>query len=88
MTTDDGSFFGTTEDQEFRDWLDWAERFVSAVLLASQRVGLAIAAGGFAIAGSSMIDKAPTLGYLSLGAAGVFGVWIAVASARSVGSGR
>jgi hypothetical protein len=88
MTTDDGSFFGVTEEQEFQDWLDWAEQVVSAVLLASQRVSLAIAAGGFVIAGSNMIEKAPMLGYLSMGAAGVFGVWIAVASARGVQAGR
>ena len=87
MTTDDGSFFGVTEEQQFNDWLDWAERFVSAVLLASQRVSLAIAAGGFAIAGSNMIEKAPILGYLSMGAAGVFGVWIAVASSKRVRAG-
>jgi hypothetical protein len=84
MTTDDGSFFGITEEEQFRDWLDWADRLVSAMLLASQRVSLAIAAGGFAMAGANMIEKAPMLGYLSLGVAGVFGLWIAVASARGV----
>jgi hypothetical protein len=84
MPTDDGSFFGVTEEEQFRDWLDWGERFVDAVLLASQRVSLAIAAGGFAVAGSNMIEKAPMLGYLSMGAAGVFGVWIAVASLTRV----
>jgi len=88
MATDDGGFFGSTEEEQFGDWLDWAERFMSAILLASQRVSLAIAAGGFAIAGSNMIEKAPLLGQLSIGAAGVFGVWIAVASVRSVKTGR
>jgi hypothetical protein len=84
MATDDGSFFGVTEEQQFKDWLDWAESFVAAVLLASQRVSLAIAGVGFAIAGSNMIEKAPILGYASLGFAGVFAVWIVVASIQSV----
>ena len=88
MTTDDGSFFGVTEEEQFRDWLDWADRFVSAVLLASQRVSLAIAAAGFAIAGANMIEKAPTLGYLSMGAAAVFGVWIAIATMKTVAARR
>jgi len=84
MATDDGSFFGATEEEQFRDWLDWGERFVDVVSLASQRVSLAIAAGGFAVAGSNMIERAPMLGYLSMGAAGVFGIWIAVASLTKV----
>ncbi len=88
MATDDGSFFGVTEEQQFLDWLDWGERFVSVISLASQRVSLAIAAGGFAIAGSNMIEKVPMLGYVSMGAAGVFGVWLAVASAMGVGARR
>ena len=88
MPTDDGSFFGETEEQQFADWLHWAEQFVSAILLASQRVSLAIAAGGFAIAGSIIIEKAPILGQLSMGAAGLFGVWIAVASLQGVKAGR
>lgn len=85
MATDDGGFFGVTEEQQFGDWLDWAYRFISAILFASQLVSLAIAAGGFAIASSNMIERAPILGYLSFGAACVFGVWIAVASAMGVG---
>jgi len=84
MATNDGDFFGETEEEQFRDWLSWGERFVTAILLVSQRVSLALAAGGFAIAGSNMIDKAPMLGQLSLGAAGVFGVWLVVASAMGV----
>ncbi len=88
MATDDGSFFGATEEQQFLDWLDWGDRFVSVIALASQRVSLAIAAGGFAIAGSNMIERTPTLGYASMAAAGVFGVWIAVASVMGVGARR
>ncbi len=88
MATDDGGFFGVTEEEQFRDWLDWAESFVVAILLASQRVSLAIAAAGFAIAGSIMVEKAPMLGYLSIAAAGVFGVWIAVASMKTVAAKR
>jgi hypothetical protein len=84
MPTDDGGFFGVTEEEQFHDWLDWGERFVDVVSLASQRVSLAIAAGGFALAGSNLIEKAPMLGYASLGAAGVFGIWIAVASLTKV----
>lgn len=82
MATDDGSFF--TDEQEFGDWLDWGERLVSAILLASQRLSLAIAAPGFAIAGAIMIDKAPMLGRLSLGVAVVFVVWAVVANAMGV----
>ena len=85
MATDDGSFFGVTEEQQFLDWLDWGERLVSAISLASQRISLAIAAGGFAMAGASMIEKAPMLGQVSMGAAGLFGVWLLVASAKKVG---
>jgi hypothetical protein len=88
MPTDDGTFFGTTDEEELRDWLDWGERFVRAFLLASQRISLAIAAGGFAIAGSNLIDKSPRLGQVSLGAAGVFGVWIVVASIADVTARR
>jgi hypothetical protein len=85
MTTDDdGGFFGVTEEQQFRDWLDWAERFSSAVLLTSQRVSLAIAAGGFAISGANIIEKAPALGYLCMAVAFAFGVWTAVASVQGV----
>jgi hypothetical protein len=84
MACDDGGFFGDG---------DWGEHellraFAYAVLLAFQRVSLAITAGGFAIAGANMIDKAPILAYLSLGAAGVFGVWVAVAAASGAGAGR
>ena len=82
--TDDGDFFGITEEEQFRDWLDWGEGLVAVISLASQRLGLAIAAAGFAIAGSNMIEKAPILGQASLGIAVVFGVWIAVASLRGV----
>jgi hypothetical protein len=88
MATDDGDFFGETEEEQFADWLHWAERLVEAILLMSQRVSLAIAAGGFAIAGSHMIDKAPMLGQVSLGAAGLFGVWFIVANAMSVTTRR
>jgi hypothetical protein len=88
MATDDGSFFGVTEEQQFLDWLDWGERFVSVIALASQRVSLAIAAGGFAIAGSNMVEKAPALGYASLAAASVFGIWIAAVSVMGVGARR
>ena len=87
MVTDDG-FFGTTDEEDIRDWLDWGERFVSALLLASQRISLAIAAGGFAIAGASIFDKSPRLGQLSMGAAAVFGVWIVVASLQGVRARR
>ena len=86
--TDDGGFFGPTDDQNILDWLDWGQRLVSAILLASQRVSLALAASGFAIAGANVMDKSPMLGQLSMGAAGVFGVWIAVASLKGVASGR
>ena len=84
MVTDDGTFFGTTDDDDVRDWLDWGERFIYALLLAAQRISLAVAAGGFAIAGANMIDKTPRLGQVSLGAAAVFAVWFAVASISSV----
>jgi len=83
MATDDGDFFGVTEEEQFRDWLDWAERLIDVISLASQRVSLAIAAGGFAAAGAYMVGRSPMLGQASLGAAGVFGVWLLVASARS-----
>jgi len=88
MVTDDGTFFGTTDEEELRDWLDWAERFVFAILLAAQRIGLAVAAGGFAIAGANMIDKTPRLGQVSLGVAAVFAVWFAVASISGVRARR
>lgn len=82
MVTDD--FFGTTDEEDLRDWLDWAERLVSALLLVAQRISLAVAAGGLAIAGATMIDRAPRLGQVSLGAAAVFTVWFVVASVSSV----
>lgn len=88
MATDDGGFFGSTEEEQFRDWLDWAAQFIYTISLASQRVSLALAAGGFAIAGSNLIDKAPRFGQLSLGAAAVFGVWFAVANLMGVASRR
>ena len=86
--TDDGDFFGITEEEQFRDWLDWGEQLVAVISLASQRLGLAIAAGGFAIAGSNMIEKAPMFGQVSLGVAGVFGIWIAVETLRGVAARR
>jgi hypothetical protein len=86
-TTDDDDFFGHTDDVE-RDWWDWVELLSAVILLASQRLGLAIAAGGFAIAGSNMIEKAPMLGQVSLGVAGVFAIWVAVASLRTVATRR
>jgi hypothetical protein len=58
------------------------------ILLASQRVGLAIAAAGFALAGANMIEKAPMLGQVSMGAAGVFGVWLALSSLKGVAAAR
>lgn len=87
MVTDDG-FFGTTDDEDLRDWLDWGERFIWAFLLASQRIGLAVVAGGFAIAGASMIDRAPRLGQVSLGIAAVFAVWVAAASLQGARARR
>ena len=86
--TDDGGFFGPTDEQNILDWLDWGQRLVSGILLASQRVSLAIAASGFAIAGANVIDKSPMLGQVSMGAAAVFGVWLALASLKGVASGR
>jgi hypothetical protein len=88
MTDDDSDFFGITEEEQFRDWLDWGEQLVAVISLASQRLGLAIAAGGFAVAGANMIEKAPMLGQVSLGVAGVFGIWLAVASLRGVAARR
>jgi len=88
MATDDGSFFGVTEEEQFGEWLHWAEDLISAILLASQRIGLAIAAGGFAVAGSNLIDRAPGFAYASLALAGVFGVWFAVGNLQSVKSRR
>jgi len=88
MVTDDGDFFGVTEEQEFQDWLDWAEQLVTVISIASQRVSLAIAAGGFAFAGATLIGKSETLGQLSLGVAGVFAIWLAVATAKGVSAKR
>jgi len=88
MTTDDGNFFGITEEEQFKDWLDWADRLVAVISLSSQRVSLAIAAGGFAIAGANLIDKAPMLGQVSIGVAFVFAIWIAIASMKGVAARR
>lgn len=86
--TDDGSIFGTTDEEQYLDWLHWGERFVYAILLASQRIGLAIAAAGFAIASANIYDKSPALGQVSMGIAIVFGVWIAAASLKGVAARR
>lgn len=85
--TDETEFFGHTDD-DYRDWWDWAELLVAVISLASQRLGLAIAAGGFAIAGSNMIEKDPMLGRVSLGVAGLFAIGFAVASLRNVAARR
>lgn len=84
MTTDDSEFFGPTEEEQFGDWLHWAEQLVNTILLASQRTGLAIAAAGFAIAGANMMHYARTLGVVSLVVAAVFGLWAGLASAKGV----
>ena len=84
MTSDD--FFGPTDDEEFVDWLHWAEQIVYAILLASQRVALAIVAGGFAIAGANMVHEERGLGVTALIVAGVFGLWTALATVKGVKS--
>ena len=88
MGSDDSSFFGITEERQFLDWLDWGDRFLSVISLASQRVSLAVAAGGFAIAGSNIMGTSPMLGQLSMGVAGVFAVWFGISNvtgAKSAG---
>jgi hypothetical protein len=88
MGSDDSSFFGITEERQFLDWLDWGERFISVISIASQRISLAVAAGGFAVAGANIIDKAPMWGNVSMGVAAVFAVWFGVANvagAKSAG---
>jgi hypothetical protein len=73
MATDDGGFLPTDD----LDWFDWLDRFIIVFQLASQRISLALAAGGFAIAGSNLLVNQRTtgLGWISLGIAGVFVVW-------------
>ena len=82
MMSDDSSFFNTDEDDP-RDWLEWGERFLSIVSLVSQRVSLAIASAGFAIAGATMIgtERGGSLGLVSMAVAGVFGAWFAAVTA-------
>jgi hypothetical protein len=82
QSSDDGGFFNTDEE-DLRDWLDWAERFTTILSLVSQRVSLAIASAGFAIAGANMVgtDRGGSLGLASLAVAGVFGVWYAAVTA-------
>lgn len=90
MGTDDSSFFGPTEEQGFLDWLDWGDRFLSVILLVSQRVSLAVAASGFAVAGANLVGNERTvgMGQLSLGVAGVFAVWFAAVNIAGVRARR
>jgi len=78
--TGDGDFFGVTEEQQFEDWLDWAENFLNVISRVSQRVSLAVVTGAFAIAGSIMAGspRTETAGFAALGLAGAFAVWFAV----------
>jgi hypothetical protein len=86
MATDDGDFFGVTEEAQFQDWLDWAQQVVSVISLVSQRIGLAIASAGFAIAGSTMVsnERSLGLGQASLAVSAVFAVWFALANVMRV----
>ena len=72
MGTDDGSFFPPTDD-------DYRDRFIDVISLASQRVSLAVLSAGFALAGANLVAANTTAGYVSLGAAAVFGIWAAAA---------
>ena len=85
MLSDDGSFFNT-DDGDPLDWLDWGERFISTISLVSQRVSLAIASAGFAIAGATIVgtERGGSLGLASMAVAGVFGVWFAAVTAMGV----
>lgn len=86
MATDDGDFFGVTEEEQFQDWLDWAEQIVSVISLVSQRIGLAIISGGMAIAGSTMVsnERSMGLGLASLAISALFAVWFAAANLMGV----
>jgi hypothetical protein len=88
--SDDGGFFGFTEEQQFHEWLDWAERFINIISLVSQRVSLAVASAGFAIAGATMVgtERAAGLGQVSLVVAVAFAVWFAAANIREAKTGR
>jgi hypothetical protein len=86
MGTDDGDFFGVTEEAQFQDWLDWAQQLVNVISLVSQRIGLAIVSVGFAIVGSTLVssERSLSLGQVSLGISAVFTVWFAVANLARV----
>jgi hypothetical protein len=90
MMSDDSNFFDSTDDPAFRDWLDWAERMISMVSIVSQRVSLAIASAGFAMAGATLAGSERTagLGQVSMTVAGIFAIWFTVANIRGSRSGR
>lgn len=84
--TDDGGFFGVTEEQEFQDWLDWAEQVINVVSLVSQRISLAVVTVGLAFVGSTMAGNERTagLGDAALAVSGVFAIWFVVSMLTGV----
>jgi hypothetical protein len=85
--SDDGSFFGPTEDPLLDDWRD---RMIDVISIASRRVSLAVLATGFAIAGATMVGGGTTSGFgqASLVLSGVFTIWATAANLFGLRSGR
>lgn len=86
MASDDGSFFNTDEEDP-RDWMNW---LINVISLASQRVSLAVASAGFAIAGSVMAgnDRTAGWGQAGLAVAVIFAVWLVAVNVMRPKSGR
>ena|SRR5215216_3358213 len=76
--SDDGSFFGSTEDM----FDDWRDRMIDIISITSRRVSLAVLATGFAIAGATMVGGGTTSGFgqASLALSGVFAIWATAAN--------
>ena len=89
METDDGTFFGT-DDVAFKDWWDWVEQIIRTVSDGLTRIALGVTVAGLAIASGLMYGSPATGRYadLTLGAAGVLGVFFVALTLRSTLRGR
>jgi hypothetical protein len=78
MASDDGSFFGPTEDM----LEDWRDRIIDVISITGRRVSLAILAAGFAVAGAALTRDGAVSGYgqASMVAAGAFALWAVAAN--------
>jgi sugar (pentulose or hexulose) kinase len=90
VTSDDFGFGFRTDDWDPAEWWTWVARTLAeAVGESATRLGAAVVAGGFAVAGSRLLENdsrlaKPTLG-ASAAAAGVFAGSAALAARRRQG---